>query len=121
MLGEAKTALGVETFAAAWAEGSALSLDAAIAELMTLASTITQDTTTVRGRSQGLGKLTSREREILQLLVDGRADKENAAALGISERTASKHVAAIRAKLGAPSRSAAAAIAVRDGLLIRDA
>jgi DNA-binding CsgD family transcriptional regulator len=62
----------------------------------------------------GSSGLTPREREVLRLLCAGHADKEIAAALGISRRTASNHVAALRAKLDAPSRAALAAIAVRD-------
>jgi DNA-binding NarL/FixJ family response regulator len=61
--------------------------------------------------------LTGREKEVLRLLVEGLADKEIAAALGISRATVSDHVAAIRAKLGVPSRAAASALAVRGGLL----
>ena len=62
-------------------------------------------------------QLTRRELEILRLLVDGRSDKEIAASLGIGRRTVSNHVATIRAKLDAPSRTAAATIAVRDGIV----
>jgi DNA-binding CsgD family transcriptional regulator len=50
-------------------------------------------------------------------MVAGHSDKEIAAALGITRHTASHHVSAIRTKLGASSRAAATAIAVRDGLL----
>jgi non-specific serine/threonine protein kinase len=60
--------------------------------------------------------LTPREREVLRLLVDGLADKEIAATLGISRHTVSNHVMAIRDKLAAPSRAGAVAIALRDGL-----
>ena len=59
--------------------------------------------------------LTQREREVLRLLVDGRSDREIAAALFISPRTAGHHVASILAKLGVDSRAAAAARAVREG------
>ncbi|MGH2616417.1 MAG: response regulator transcription factor, partial [Thermomicrobiales bacterium] len=58
--------------------------------------------------------LTARERDVLRLLVTGMTDKEIAAALKLGRRTVSSHVEAIRAKLGATSRTAAAAIAVRD-------
>jgi LuxR family quorum sensing-dependent transcriptional regulator len=58
-----------------------------------------------------------RERDVLRLLVGGMTDKEIAAALGIGRRTASSHVEAIRAKLDAPSRTAAVAIAMRDRLV----
>ena len=61
--------------------------------------------------------MSERKRDVLRLLVAGHADKEIAATLGISRRTVAFHVAAIRAKLDAPSRTAAATIAVRNGLV----
>lgn len=60
--------------------------------------------------------LTAREREVLCLLADGLGDKEIGLRLSISRRTASQHVAAILDKLGVASRTAAVAIAVRQGL-----
>ena len=64
-----------------------------------------------------LAGLTSREREVLRLLVEGRSNKEIVGALFISPKTASVHVSNILAKLGAASRTEAAAIAHREGLL----
>ncbi|HEY1711721.1 MAG TPA: response regulator transcription factor [Solirubrobacteraceae bacterium] len=60
--------------------------------------------------------LTAREREILLLVAQGKANKEIAAALVISERTARTHVSNILAKLGLSSRTQAALWAVREGL-----
>lgn len=60
--------------------------------------------------------LTRREREILRLVAAGRADREIAAALAIRPRTVEWHVANILRKLGAASRTAAAAHAIRHGL-----
>ena len=48
---------------------------------------------------------------MLRLLVAGRSNKEIAAALFISPKTASVHVSNILGKLGASSRTEAAAIA----------
>jgi predicted ATPase/DNA-binding NarL/FixJ family response regulator len=50
------------------------------------------------------GDLTRREVEILALLGEGKSDPEIAAALFISPKTASVHVANIKAKLGLQSR-----------------
>jgi DNA-binding CsgD family transcriptional regulator len=61
--------------------------------------------------------LTVREAQVLRLLVEGQTDREIAAALFISTKTASNHVANILGKLGVPSRAAAAAFAVRHGLV----
>lgn len=56
-----------------------------------------------RARRARLGGLSRRERQVLALVVKGRLNKEIAAALGIAERTAKFHRAAITAKLGLAS------------------
>jgi len=61
--------------------------------------------------------LTSREHEVLGQVALGRSNGEIAKALFISTKTVSVHVSNILAKLGASSRTEAAAIARRDGLL----
>ncbi|MGE5292569.1 MAG: ATP-binding protein [Micromonosporaceae bacterium] len=65
----------------------------------------------------GPAGLTSREQEVLRLLTEGRTNREIAAALFIAPKTASVHVSNILGKLGAASRTEAAAIAHRRGLL----
>ena len=64
-----------------------------------------------------LALLTAREQEVLRLLVEGRTNREIGAALYIAPKTASVHVSNILAKLGAASRTEAAAIAHREGLV----
>src|SRR5439155_1475582 len=61
--------------------------------------------------------LTGREREVLALLVEGRTNRQIGRQLYISEKTASVHVSNILAKLQVGSRTEAAAVARRDGLL----
>ena len=61
--------------------------------------------------------LTSRERDVLALVVEGRTNRQIAGQLYISEKTVSVHVSNILAKLGVGSRTEAAAVARRDGLL----
>jgi DNA-binding NarL/FixJ family response regulator len=63
-----------------------------------------------------LAALTSREREVLRLIAAGRSNREIASALFIAPKTASVHVSNILGKLGAASRTEAAAIAHREGL-----
>ncbi|MGH3221037.1 MAG: response regulator transcription factor, partial [Streptosporangiaceae bacterium] len=63
-----------------------------------------------------LTSLTSREREVLRLIAAGRSNREIASVLFIAPKTASVHVSNILAKLGAASRTEAAAIAYREGL-----
>jgi DNA-binding NarL/FixJ family response regulator len=65
-------------------------------------------------------ELTTREVEILRLLGAGKANKEIAAELAISERTARAHVSSILGKLGLSSRTQAALWAVREGLVNAD-
>jgi two-component system, NarL family, response regulator YdfI len=62
--------------------------------------------------------LTLREIEVLRLLADGLANKEIAARLSISEHTAKFHVASIMGKLGAESRTEAATMGIRRGLVL---
>ena len=61
--------------------------------------------------------LSSREREVLQLIADGLADKEIALALGISRFTVNKHVCAIMRKIDVTSRTHAAVRALRAGVV----
>jgi DNA-binding CsgD family transcriptional regulator len=63
-----------------------------------------------------LTALTSREREVLRLIAAGRSNREIASVLFIAPKTASVHVSNILGKLGAASRTEAAAIAHREGL-----
>ena len=69
------------------------------------------------GDGQGLAGLTSREREVLRLIAAGRSNREIASVLFIAPKTASVHVSNILGKLGAASRTEAAAIAHREGLV----
>jgi DNA-binding NarL/FixJ family response regulator len=62
-------------------------------------------------------ELTTRELEVLRLLGAGKNNKEIAAELQISERTARTHVSNILGKLDLPSRTRAALWAVRQGLV----
>lgn len=67
-----------------------------------------------------VSRLTRREREVLQLLVDGSGTEAIADALVISPQTARTHIQNILAKLGVHSRLEAAALVneggIRDGL-----
>jgi len=64
-----------------------------------------------------LDELTPRERDVLQLIIQGRSNKEIGKELSISEDTAKKHVQTIMLKLGVSDRTQAAVKAVRTGLL----
>ena len=62
-------------------------------------------------------QLTPRELSTLQLMADGKSNKEIANALGISERTVKTHLGHLFEKLGAASRTEAVKIATRRGLV----
>jgi DNA-binding NarL/FixJ family response regulator len=70
------------------------------------------------GAGAGDEGLTPREREVLDLLAEGLANKAIAARLGISEHTAKFHVNAILGKLGAESRAEAIVRAARLGMVV---
>jgi DNA-binding CsgD family transcriptional regulator len=74
---------------------------------------------TAGGRRAPIGKLTAREREVLGLLADGLTNRQIAERLVVSEHTVHRHVTNLLRKLDLPSRTAAAAHAVRSGLLDR--
>jgi DNA-binding NarL/FixJ family response regulator len=62
-------------------------------------------------------ELTSRELDVLRLVAAGKPNKQIAADLEISERTARTHVSRILRKLRLSSRTQAALWAVREGLV----
>ena len=75
----------------------------------------------VARRDQNAGpntvSLTPREQSVIDLLARGKSNKEIAATLGVTERTAKFHVSAIFTKLGVSNRTEAVARAVHAGLV----
>jgi ATP/maltotriose-dependent transcriptional regulator MalT len=69
----------------------------------------------VAGRTgpKGLGLLSKRETEVLRLVSEGLSNKQIAARLFISPKTAEHHLGRIYEKLGVKARSEAAAYAIR--------
>ncbi|WP_432000518.1 MULTISPECIES: response regulator [Streptomyces] len=65
----------------------------------------------------GIGALTGRERDVLILVAQGCSNQEIADELVISERTARTHVSNVLRKLQLTSRTQAALVAVRQGLV----
>ena len=64
--------------------------------------------------------LTKRERQVLTLMATGKADREIAADLHISVKTAGNHISRILSKLDVPSRTAAALWVVKEGFITQD-
>jgi NarL family two-component system response regulator YdfI len=65
-----------------------------------------------------LEPLTRREREVLQMLAAGLANKKIAVRLAISDHTVKFHVASILGKLGASTRTEAVSAGIRRGLVM---
>ena len=117
----ARAALGEPAFATAWAAGRALPLEEAIAEAIAAADPVAPRPSAPRPVDAVTADppegLTPREIDVLRLIAEGRSDRDIADALFIGHRTVTSHVTHIFAKLGVGSRSAAAAYAVRHGIV----
>jgi DNA-binding NarL/FixJ family response regulator len=75
------------------------------------------------GRRESLGEesltepLTAREKEVIQLMAQGLANKQIALALSISEHTVKFHLSSLYAKLGVSSRTEAIKRGIELGLI----
>jgi len=70
-----------------------------------------------RQEERALRRLTAREREIIQLLAEGKTNKEIASAMGINVKTAMTHRAHIRHKVGVDSVSDLVRYAIRHKII----
>jgi DNA-binding NarL/FixJ family response regulator len=70
------------------------------------------------GEKAGNGPLTDRETQVLGLLAKGMANKQIAAALGISEHTVKFHISSICGKLNAANRTQAVREGLRNGWIL---
>lgn len=66
---------------------------------------------------EGISPLSPRELEVLNLIAEGKPNKEIAAQLFISERTVKFHVSAILSKLGVQNRTEAVHVAKEKGVI----
>jgi two-component system NarL family response regulator len=98
--------------------------DAPRAEILAAIRAVSEDrpytSSTIAAKAlQRMGRpsLTQREADVLQLVAQGRSNKDIARRLSITEGTAKTHVKAILTKLDAISRTEAVAVAQRRGLI----
>jgi DNA-binding NarL/FixJ family response regulator len=93
--------------------------DALLAPVVTRAvvEAFVRSSTTRPELASALGELTTREREVLALIAQGRSNAELAQALVITEATVKSHVGHILVKIGARDRVQAVIFAYESGLV----
>jgi len=119
------TALGATPFAAAWAEGQAMTLAQAIAEALSPLGDEAAQATAPRAagptrrpsRTRPTRHLTVREVDVLQVVAEGATDQEVAARLGLRPRTVTTYLTSIYAKLKVRTRTAAVRVAREQQLI----
>ncbi len=109
----ARAQLDEKTFAAAWAQGRAMTLE----EVLAARELATTSPPPVRARVTYPDGLTAREVEVLRLVAQGLKDTEVAEQLIISPRTVHAHLVSIYSKLGITSRNAATRYAIEHQLV----
>jgi len=82
-----------------------------------LAQGVAKSMTRDNGTHDPIGSLSLRERDVLQLIAEGRNNAEIANCLGIGETTVKTHVGNLLAKLEVSDRTQAAVFAWRHGLV----
>jgi non-specific serine/threonine protein kinase len=111
-----RVVLGDAPFAAAWAAGRAMTLDQAVEYALAWVEPEKPAKVRQPGREPKDDPLTSREREVAAMVARGMTNREIAATLVISERTADAHLQNILNKLGFSSRAQIGAWAAEHGL-----
>jgi DNA-binding CsgD family transcriptional regulator/tetratricopeptide (TPR) repeat protein len=105
----ARARLEEGTWEAAWKQGMAMSLEEAVEYALFSREEPALDPTSPDPQQSQAGEapseLTRREQEVMVLVSRGLTDRQISTRLGISERTASNHVAKILRKLGLSSRT----------------
>lgn len=116
IVADVRAALGEEAYTAACARGRAMPFDQALADALAIARGV-DGSASGQLRERPRFGLTSREFDVLRLLVNGHSDREIARILNVSPRTVGVHVTGLLAKFGVENRTAAAAQAIRHGLV----
>jgi len=119
-LATVRAALGDAVFATWREDGRAFPLERAVAEILAwgedAGTPVPSPPTEPVARAaadRGVATLSRRERDIVRLIAAGRTNRQLAAELGITERTAATHVGNILKKLGVATRAEIAAWAAR--------
>ncbi|MDN5859235.1 MAG: AAA family ATPase, partial [Pseudonocardia sp.] len=96
---------------------AAAPLAAAVAVTARRAGVALSGTAAATPAVRGVDPLTPREKAVLDLVAQGRTNRQVGAELFISEKTVSVHLSRVMAKLGASSRTEAVSVAYARGLL----
>jgi predicted ATPase/DNA-binding CsgD family transcriptional regulator len=112
---KALEALGPERFEEAFSSGASLTLDDSVALALDREE---RDQKRLADSNDLDTPLTRREIQVLGLIVAGKTDQEIADELFVSYRTVTTHVTHILNKLDADTRTEAATIALRTGLIV---
>lgn len=106
---QARAALGADVFEAARARGAAMSADEIVATALETKPGSEQAREETRPRAGPSVALTRREQQIAELVAEGLTNRQIAARLTISQRTAEGHVEKVLVKLAFTSRAQIAA------------
>jgi DNA-binding NarL/FixJ family response regulator len=80
-----------------------------------LVSAVSSGPRPTSGRGEGVDSLSAREIQVLQLVADGKSNKDIGDELGLSALTVKSHLARIARKLGTGDRAEMVATAMRSG------
>ena len=114
---ELRSRLGSDRWSAALADGRARPLEQVIEMALAFTSAVNASAAVPVKREGRHDTLTSREQEVMRLVIEGKTNPEIARMLFISPATVRVHVSNVLAKLGASTRTQAADLARRRGLL----
>jgi DNA-binding CsgD family transcriptional regulator len=110
----ARHKIGPTRAAAIWAEGRSMALAEVVA--LCLSDCAEDSSLLTSARNTQRAGLTERELEVLQLIANGKSNREIASVLVLSTRTVERHIENLYAKIGANGRAGATAYAVRQRL-----
>jgi predicted ATPase/DNA-binding CsgD family transcriptional regulator len=111
----ARAELGPVSFEFAWKSGKARTVEGALAAAQNAVNAVDLEKPGTSPKPKSRFDLTAREQEVVALVAAGMSDGEIAESLFISKKTASVHVANVKAKLGASTRVEIATMALREG------
>jgi DNA-binding CsgD family transcriptional regulator/tetratricopeptide (TPR) repeat protein len=111
-----RSSLGEHEFATSWSEGRATTPEQALAAQGRSRSSASITAATIPSPTYPAG-LTAREVQVLCLLAGGLTNREIARELSLSEKTVAHHLTHIFNKTNSENRAAAAAFAIRQGLV----